>query len=447
MLQNKFHLKSLIDFLKYPSLSTDPNYKPHIESCANWLQTHLQEIGLNTEKHVTPGHPIITAECLSNPNAPTVLIYGHYDVQPEDPLDLWDTPPFEPTIRNGNIYARGASDNKGQIYAHIAAVATLLKETGTLPVNVKFLIEGEEEIGSPNLTPFIEANKEKLKANIALVSDTPMFAKDQPSLCISLRGLAYTEVTLNCLKGDLHSGQHGGPAPNAINELIKLLSQLKDPKTDRVLIPGFYDEVKEIPSEIRKMTKSLKFDETSYKKTIGTSALQGEEEFHPLERIWFRPTCEINGIIGGYTKEGAKTVLPATATAKISCRLVANQSAKKTRAQLKDYLNKIAPSHVQLNFKTYNDGEPVQVSTDSHYVTTALNALETAFKTKPILQGEGGTIPVIADFQKHLGIDTILMGLNLPDDNIHAPNERFSLTNFERGIQASMGFLKNCNAQ
>ncbi|RAP34217.1 dipeptidase [Candidatus Marinamargulisbacteria bacterium SCGC AG-439-L15] len=438
----KERLTPLLDWLKFPSISGDPKYHQDLDGCAKFIASYLQGIGLETvEIHKTPQHPIVYAEHCQSPGKPTVLIYGHYDVQPVDPLELWDTKPFDPTEKDGYIYARGVADNKGQIFCHLKALELILKEMGSLPVNVKILIEGEEEIGSPNLSPFIEANKEKLRADCILISDNPMYGYNQPSLCVSLRGISYLELTLSCLSGDLHSGQHGGAAPNAIHELISLLSQLKDPETGEILIPGFYDGVRPISGELKTSIEELSFDEKDYGASIGAKSIIGESGHSVPEKLWYRPSLDINGIWGGFTEDGAKTVIPAKASAKLSMRLVGDQDPMIIQEKTISYLKEVAPDHVTLSFKPHHGCQPAQLAIDGPFFDSAKAALKHAFGVEPVIQGEGGSIPIVAEFQRILGVNTVMMGLNNTDDNIHAPNERMRIENIEKGIQASRFFL------
>ena len=439
----EYHLSRLEEWLRFPSVSADSGYRSDVMACAAYTATRLEEIGAAVTLTETPGFPVVIGKVGMDPSKPTVLIYGHYDVQPPDPLGLWETPPFEPTRRQGQIYARGVSDDKGQIYCHMAAVEELLSQ-GPLPLNVIFLIEGEEEIGSPNLVPFVEAHKTDLQATVALVSDTPMIAKDRPSLCTSLRGLIYFELHLRVLSGDLHSGQHGGTVPNAIHSLVSLISKLKD-DAGIVQIPGFYDDVRPLSSEQIQSLEDLPFNEAGYCKTLGAQKMVGEPGFHPYARRWYRPTLDVNGIWGGYTGEGSKTVIPAVASCKVSMRLVADQNPDVMIDRVKSYLATICPVGLSVTVKEPG-AMPARVSTDHPAVRAAARGLETAFGVKPVFQGEGGTIPIVAEFKRILGLDTVLMGLNLPDDGIHAPNERMSLANIRRGIVASMAFMQEYSA-
>jgi len=434
----EYHLNRLEEWLRFPSVSADSKYRADVMACAGYTAQRLRDIGASVSVAETPGFPVVIGRVMVDPLKPTVLIYGHYDVQPPDPWNLWLTPPFEPSRRDGQLYARGVSDDKGQIYCHMAAVEELLRQ-GPLPVNVIFMIEGEEEIGSPNLVPFVESHARELGATVALVSDTPMIAKDRPSLCTSLRGLIYFELQLRVLSGDLHSGQHGGTVPNAIHSLVSVISKLKD-DSGVIQIPGFYDEVRSLSPEVSESLNELPFDEASYCQTLGASHLVGEPGFHPYARRWYRPTLDVNGIWGGYTGEGSKTVIPAVASCKLSMRLVADQNPDVMIEKVKAYLRQICPEGLSVTVKEPG-AMPASVSTEHPAVRAAASGLEIAFGVKPVFQGEGGTIPIVAEFKRILGLDTVLMGLNLPDDGIHAPNERMSLANIRRGIVASMAFL------
>ncbi|MSR88724.1 MAG: dipeptidase [Candidatus Margulisbacteria bacterium] len=434
------YLDELCTFLRIPSVSTDPKCASSVREAAEWVKSALLRVGLSRVNLLeTDGFPVVYGEWLGKPDRPTVLFYGHYDVQPPEPLHLWQNPAFEPVVRDGQLVARGVSDDKGQIFCHFKALERLYKKTGELPVNIKILIEGEEEIGSPSLAKFIESNKELLAADLLVVSDTPMFARNQPSVCTSLRGLVYFQIDVRTANSDLHSGQHGGAVPNAIQVLVDILSQLKD-QTGRILIPGFYDNVIDYGID------QLNFDEAAYQDALGCKGLVGEEGYTALERRWYRPTLDINGIQGGYTGEGAKTVITCEAFAKLSCRLVANQDPVKIAQQVEAYLNSLAPGYASVTVQNLTAGHEagaVRVDSNNVGVQAALNALESVWGVKPVLQGEGGSIPVLTTFQKLLGLSPILIGLNLPEDKIHAPNEQFSLENFRRGILVAEAFYQS----
>ncbi len=435
------HLEGLLTWLAFPSVSTNDDHQPDIDACAEYTRSLLIDAGFShVERIETPGHPIVYAEWQVDPALPTVLIYGHYDVQPPEPLALWETPPFVPAIREGQLFARGASDDKGQIYCHIRAIKAYAETVGKPPVNIKILIEGEEEIGSPNLQPFIIANRERLRADIALVSDTPMIAPDRPSLCTSLRGLLYTEITLRVAATDLHSGQHGGAVPNALLELSRLVTTFKNAQGE-VQIPGFYKGVPVLSSEERAAIRALPHDDVAYQSELGLSYLEGEAGYHTFERRWYRPTLEINGLWGGYTGPGSKTVIAAEASAKVSMRLVGTQDPEAIAQNFIAFIQQHVTPGVQAHVDIHSMAVPVQVSPSDPFVKAASRALEKAFGVPSVFQGEGGTVPVVADFKRILGLNTVLMGLNLPNDCIHAPNERISLANLARGMQASVHFL------
>jgi acetylornithine deacetylase/succinyl-diaminopimelate desuccinylase-like protein len=434
-------LEQLFELLKIPSISTDSKYKNDMHDCARYLSDELVRVGLdNVGVYNTKGHSVVYGDWLHAEGKPTLLIYGHYDVQPADPLDLWESSPFEPEIRDDQIYARGVSDDKGQVFCHIKAIESYLRVKGSLPVNIKLLIEGEEEIGSPGLEAFVEENKELLSADVLLVSDNPMFAEDEPSVCFSLRGLCYAEVIVEGASADLHSGQHGGPVPNPINALANIISKLKD-ENGNILIPHFYDDVATVSEDISEAIGNLKFDEAAYKKELGVDELVGEVDYSVLEKLWFRPTLDCNGIVGGYIGEGMKTIIPSVAKAKISMRLVVNQNPEKTLRLFEDYVNEIKPPGVKVKVVHYGKGNPLQTSIYSRASKSAARAIEKVYGKPAVFQGEGGSIPIIETIQKILNTETIFLGFNLPNDQIHAPNERFSLKNFYNGIMTSAQFL------
>lgn len=438
------YVSELVEFLEIPSISSLSEHNEDTLSCANWVVDHIKSIGIENAKLVpTPGHPIVYAEWLeAGEDAPTVLIYGHYDVQPVDPIELWTTKPFEPTIRDGKIFARGASDDKGQVLVHLKAIESLFKIYGKLPINIKLMIEGEEEAGSSNLETFIENNKEMLKCDTVLVSDTEWFADGLPSICYSLRGISFVEVKVIGPNRDLHSGTFGGAVDNPINVLAWMISQLKD-SYGRITIPGFYDDVVDLTVEERDGFKELPFDLDEYKKDLDVKELHGEIGYTTLERTWARPSLDLNGIKGGFIGEGAKTVLPSEASAKISMRLVANQTADDITQKILDYLVKLAPPTVKVEVNELHGGNPVLVKRDGIAISTAMEALEAAFGTKPVFMREGGSIPIVEKFESVLNAPTVLMGLGLPGDNIHSPNENFDLKNYIGGVAASAMFLKN----
>ncbi|MDX1909601.1 MAG: dipeptidase [Bacteroidia bacterium] len=427
-------LSELLDFLRIPSISADSRYKDNVSQAADWLMTKFHALGLDrVEKFQTPGHPIVFAEKIVNPALPTILIYGHYDVQPPDPLDLWTSPPFEPVIKDEKIYARGACDDKGQVYMHVKAVE-VLSSMGQLPCNVKFLIEGEEEIGSVNLGDFIRAHKEMLAADIILVSDTSILGNDTPSVTIGLRGLAYVEVEVTGPNRDLHSGVYGGAVDNPINVLCQMIASLKD-EDGRITIPGFYDKVEVLSAAQRDALARRPHDEEAYKQALDIAATAGEMGYSTTERATIRPTLDVNGIWGGYTGEGAKTVLPSRAFAKISMRLVPDQHPDEIMAMFSEHFQKLAPATVKVEVRPHHGGQAAVVSTETNGYKAAALALMDAFGKEPIPTREGGSIPIVALFREILGLDTVLLGFGLDSDAIHSPNEHFGLFNFYKGIE------------
>jgi acetylornithine deacetylase/succinyl-diaminopimelate desuccinylase-like protein len=427
----------LCDLLRIPSVSADSRHQPDVRRAAEWVAGQLRSLGLKTELCETAGHPIVYAEYIAAPNAPTVLVYGHYDVQPPDPLDLWTTPPFEPTRRNGNLYARGATDDKGQMFTHIKSVEAWLKGAGgKLPVNLKYLIEGEEEVGSEHLEQFIAANQAKLKADVCVISDTSQFAAGIPAITYGLRGIAYYELKLQGPVRDLHSGTFGGGVMNPANALTRMLATLIDDR-GRVQVPGFYDDVLPLSDVERKQYASLPFDERQFMETLGIAAVAGEEGYTTLERRSGRPTFDINGLTSGYQGEGAKTVLPAKASAKFSFRLVPKQEPEKIRIALEAHLRRVLPPGIQMELTAFHGAPGVVVPLESPYINAASSAIESGFGRKPVFIREGGSIPVVSTFRNLLALDTLLLGWGLDDDNTHSPNEKFCLADFHRGIKAS----------
>lgn len=435
------YLEELKEYLRIPSISALASHKDEMIRCANFAAQKLKDAGMTRiEIFPTSGYPIVYAEWLGKPDQPTVLIYGHYDVQPVDPLNLWTDKPFEPVIRDGKIWARGANDNKGQHFVHIKSVEAYFKTLGELPVNVKFIIEGEEEIGSSNLITFLKEKKELLKCDAILISDTSMYAKGVPTITYGLRGLLYMEVEVIGPDRDLHSGSFGGAVANPVNELAKIISKLQD-KNGKVTVPNFYKDVLKLTKQEKDNFKLLKFSDKQYAKNIGLKELQGERGFTTLERLWTRPTLDCNGIIGGFTDEGAKTVLPSKATAKISMRLVPNQDPVKIAKEFSKFVHSIAPKSVKVDVRTLHYGYGVVVPLESKAVNDAAKAASKAFGQKTVFTREGGSIPVVVDFVKQLKAPAILMGLGLDSDNIHSPNEHFLLENFEKGLYSSAYFL------
>jgi acetylornithine deacetylase/succinyl-diaminopimelate desuccinylase-like protein len=440
--QNKQRfLDELLELLRIPSVSADSKYKADVARCAEAVKESLKKAGCDmVEVCPTPGHPIVYGEKMIDPALPTVLVYGHYDVQPPDPLDLWHSGPFEPVIKDEKIYARGACDDKGQMFMHVKALEVMAK-TNTLACNMKFMVEGEEEVGSINLGKFLEDNKEKLKADIVLVSDTSMISMENPSLETGLRGLAYMEVEVTGPNRDLHSGVYGGAVANPINILCKMIASLHD-ENNHITIPGFYDKVQELSEADRKALNDAPFDPQEYKSELGVKEVWGEKGYTTLERTGIRPTLDVNGIWGGYTGEGAKTVLPSKAYAKISMRLVPNQGSKEIAKMFEDHFKKMAPDYVQVKVNEHHGGEPVVTPTDSAAYKAAAEAIKTSFGKDPIPTRGGGSIPIIALFEKTLGLKTVLLGFGLDNDNIHSPNEKYDIFNYFKGIETIPYFHK-----
>jgi acetylornithine deacetylase/succinyl-diaminopimelate desuccinylase-like protein len=434
-------IQELIDLLRIPSVSTDPDYAPEVARCAEEVKLRLIEAGVDfAEVCQTAGHPIVYAEKITDPSKPTVLIYGHYDVQPADPIKLWNSPPFEPVIKDGKIYARGAADDKGQIYMHVKAFEAMVK-TNSLPCNVKFMIEGEEEAGSNNLEIFVKANKTKLKADVILISDTSIIDNETPSITVGLRGLSYLEVEITGPNRDLHSGIYGGAVANPINVLAKMIASLHD-ENGKITIPGFYDKVITVSHEERAEMNKAPFDLKEYKESIGIGDVQGETGYTTIERATIRPTLDVNGIWGGYIGKGAKTVLPSKAFAKISMRLVPNQNSNEITALFQEYFEQIAPESVSVKVYPHHGGEPLVIPTDFPGYKAASRAMEDTFGKKPIPERGGGSIPIVALFEQELGLKSILMGFGLASDAIHSPNEHFGIFNYMKGIETIPLFFK-----
>jgi acetylornithine deacetylase/succinyl-diaminopimelate desuccinylase-like protein len=431
------YLEELKALLAIPSISALPAHAGDVKRCAEWCAGEMRRIGLQNVRLIeTPGYPVVYGDWLGAPGAPTILFYGHYDVQPVDPLDLWESPPFEATIRDGEIYARGSADDKGQVFMHFKAVEAHLKQNGRLPVNIKFILEGEEEVGSVNLDEFVRAHKADLAADVVVISDSPMFARGVPSICYGLRGLVYFQIDLRGSSTDLHSGSFGGAVANPAFVLAQMLAQMKD-RGGRIRIPGFYDDVVPLKDEERQAWASLPFNEKKYRKDFGIPKLFGETDYTTLERTWARPTLEINGMLSGFTGEGAKTVLPAVAMAKISMRLVPNQDPNRIAELFETYVRKLAPKTMELTVTRMHGGKPWMTSFDNLYVQAAGRAIEKGFGQKPVFTREGGSIPVVSTFQEELGLPSVLFGVGLPDENAHAPNEKLDVANFHGGIIAS----------
>jgi len=439
--QDRF-LAELTEFLRIPSVSTQPEHKPDIERAAAWLRDKLLAAGFpRAEVMSTPGHPVVYAEWLAaGPEAPTILIYGHYDVQPPDPLELWDTPPFEPTIVGDDLFARGASDDKGQLYVHVKAVEAFKETVGAPPVNVKCMFEGEEESGGPSLEPFIREHAGLLAADVAVISDTHILGQDLPSIVYALRGIAYVEVEVTGPDHDLHSGIYGGAVHNPINALCAMIARLHD-EDGHITIPGFYDKVRELDAGERAELAKAPFERKAWLHGAGVRADWGEPAYTIVERTASRPTLDVNGIWGGYIQPGTKTVLPSKAFAKISMRLVPDQEPAEIMQLIRRYLAEIAPPAVSVEVRDLHSGEGAIVRRDSPAMRAAFRAYAEAFGKEPVFVREGGSIPVVATFRQVLGIETILMGFGLPDDRLHSPNEKFHLPNFYKGIETSIRFM------
>lgn len=425
-------IDELTELLKIPSVSADPERKGDVRKAAEWLAKKLGAIGMKTELCETKGHPIVYAERLDKPGEATILVYGHYDVQPVDPLDEWDNPPFEPVIKNGKILARGASDDKGQLMTHVKALEAWLAEAGKLPINVKLILEGEEEISSIHLGEYLEKNREKLKCDVVVVSDTSQFGPGKPAITFGLKGMSYVEVRLSGPSADLHSGSFGGAVANPANVLARLIASMHD-DSGRITIPGFYDDVVDLEDWERKEYAKLGFDDEGFRKITGVPALFGEEGYTTLERKWVRPTLDVNGLWSGYQGEGAKTIIPAKAGAKISMRLVPNQDPEKITKLFVDYVKKNAPETVRVEVEPMHGGKPFLIDPKSPMFEKASAAIERGFGTRPLLIREGGSIPITQTFKDVLGAATLLLGWGQNDDRVHSPNEQFDLGDFHRG--------------
>jgi acetylornithine deacetylase/succinyl-diaminopimelate desuccinylase-like protein len=430
----------LFEFLRIRSVSARSEHAGDVRQAAAWVAEKMRAAGLSASVLDTPGHPVVLGEWRgAGPEAPTLLVYGHYDVQPPEPLDEWTSPAFEPTIRSGNLFARGASDDKGQLFLHIKALEAQLKGAGNLPLNVVMVAEGEEEIGSPNLVPFVKSNRDRLACDAVVISDSSMFAQGLPSLLFSLRGLAYFEIHVQGPATDLHSGTYGGAVVNPGNVLARIVDSLKN-RDGSVAIPGFYDEVMEWDQETRDAIGALPFETAGFMEEVGAPGLDGEAGFSLLERLWIRPTCDVNGLLCGYVGEGAKTVLPARAMAKVSFRLVPNQNPDRVAELLRNHIARIAPPEVTVKVEELHGGRPWKAELEGKFFEAARAALEKAFGRTPVLTGEGGSIPIVVDFQEILKAPVLLMGFAPPGANMHAPNEWIPLENFEKGIRAVAQF-------
>ncbi|NIR42815.1 MAG: dipeptidase [Gemmatimonadetes bacterium] len=425
----------LAEFLAIPSVSARSEHKDDMTRCAEWVSAKLGELGMKAEVLTTPGHPIVYGELMeAGPDAPTVLVYGHYDVQPVEPLDEWESPPFEATVRDGNLYARGTADDKGQIHIHMKALEAYREAKGTPPLNLKLLFEGEEEVGSVNLEDFVNDNVERLACDAAVISDTPMLAPDLPSVCVGLRGMVYMEVGLKGPRQDLHSGQYGGAVVNPANALARIIAQLKDDE-GRISIPGFYDAVKELTAAEKKALSEIPVTEEKFAEEAGVSATgDGEAGVHWLERIWARPTLDVNGLLSGYTGEGAKTIIPATAMAKVSMRLVPDQDPKAVRAAFEDYVRSLAPDGVEMTVQIHADGMPWGADPEGPLFRAASAAIDAVFDREPLFIREGGSIPIVPMIEKVLDTPVLLLGFALPGCNLHSPNEWISLDLYHKGI-------------
>lgn len=436
-------LDELKALLRIPSISTLPEHDGDCRKTAEFLVSELTRIGFDNAHLIeTRVHPLVYAEWLHAPGKPTALLYGHYDVQPVDPVDEWITPPFEPTERNGNLYARGTADDKGQIYAQVKALESLLASDGKLPINVRILFEGDEEVGGEGIAEYVASKPANLKADFALISDTEMFAPDLPTLCVGLRGMIYTEIEVRGPKTDLHSGMYGGAAPNPFMALAQILAKLKD-EDGHILVPGFYDDIIPPSAEELKAWHSLPFDEEHYRTTeVGSPQLVGESGYSVLERTWARPTLDVHGMPGGFIGAGAKTVIPAKALAKVSMRLVPGMTPAKTFALYKKYVEEIAPAGVDVKVSLIHSGDPSLISVNNPYVQAATSALHEVWGKDTVFIRSGGSVPIVGDFERHLGVPSVMMGFSLPDDSIHAPNEKFCLKNYALGIESLIRFFE-----
>lgn len=434
-------LDELTDWLKIPSVSADPKFNDNVRQAADFIVENLVASGVdNVEICETSGHPIVYGEKIIDPAKPTVLVYGHYDVQPADPYELWDSPPFEPVIKNDKIYARGACDDKGQVFMHVKAFEALNK-TGSLPLNIKFMIEGEEEVGSENLSVFVKENKEKLAADIILISDTSIISNEHPSITVGLKGLTYMQVEVTGPNRDLHSGVYGGSVDNPVNILCKIIGSLTD-ENGKVTIPGFYDKVIDLSDKERTKLAERPFDLEYFKRDLDIKEVNGENGYSTTERTGIRPTLDVNGIWGGYTGEGSKTVLPSKAFAKISMRLVPNQDTDEVATLFKNHIEKIAPDSVKVKVAKHHGGQPYVADMESEAFKSAVEAFKQTWGKTPIPTREGGSIPIVALFKDELGLDSLLMGFGLDSDNIHSPNEHYGLFNFYKGIETITEFHK-----
>ncbi|HKH46986.1 MAG TPA: dipeptidase [Thermoanaerobaculia bacterium] len=435
--EKETYLEELKDYIRIPSISTDPAYKAEVLRAAEFLEGKLRDASLKTERIQTAGHPLVYAEWLGAPGKPTVLFYGHYDVQPADPLELWRNPPFEPTVEGDKLVARGSTDDKGQSYTHVKAVAAMLAERGSLPVNVKFLVEGEEEAGGESIDRYVrDDGGKRLAADAVMISDTSLYAPGQPSLIYGLKGLSYMEIKVTGPNRDLHSGTFGGAVTNPLNALCQIIARLRDEKTGKILIPGFYDDVRPLEEWERKEFAGLPFDENQYRSELGVAELFGEEGYSTRERTWARPTCDVNGIFGGYMGKGAKTVLPSWGGAKVSMRLVPDQEPKKIAKLFTDYVRSIAPKGVTVEVELLHGADPVVVEAKGPIVDAAMEAMQEVWGARPVRIREGGSIPIVSTFASVLGAPVLLLGFGLNDDGLHSPNEKFNISHFYNGIRS-----------
>lgn len=445
--ESERHERELGEFLQIPSVSTESRYRDDVRRCAEWVAGHLEAAGVqDAEVVATDGHPIVLGEHRGDPSAPTVMLYGHYDVQPVDPEELWTSPPFQPTRRDGRLYARGAVDDKGQVHMHIKALEALDRAGGGIPLNVKLVLEGEEEVGSRHLEAFLAANRERLDCDAVLISDTSMFAPDLPCITTGLRGIVYTELTFVGPKSDLHSGSYGGAVVNPANALCEVVARLKDDE-GRVTVPGFYDSVKPIGDKERESLAKLPFDEESFRREVGAPALAGEAGYGALERIWFRPTLDVNGLLSGFTGEGAKTVLPSKAMAKVSMRLVPDQDPAAVVEAFERHVRALAPPGVEVEVRRYHGGSPWAAEPDHPVFEAAEAALERAFGNPPAFIREGGSIPIVSLFEETFGCPILLVGFALPGSNVHAPDEWIDMSVYHRGIEALVELYREIPAR
>jgi acetylornithine deacetylase/succinyl-diaminopimelate desuccinylase-like protein len=441
--QQETFLEELKDFLRIPSISALPEHKEDVENAAKWLMKALSNIGMeNIELIETKGHPIIYADWLHAKGKPTVLMYGHYDVQPVDPLELWDTPPFEPTVRDEKLFARGATDDKGQMFLHLKAIETLMKHKEKLPVNIKFCIEGEEEIASPNLPPYINENQEKLAADVVLISDTALLEKGKPAICTSLRGALALELTVKTANSDLHSGSYGGAVPNAVHSIVKVLDSFHH-NNGKIAVEGFYEGVPSATEALREEVAEVPFNEEKVKQELGLTALFGEEGYTPQEQTGIRPTLEINGLVGGFHGEGFKTIVPCEASAKISCRLVGQQNPDNIYKLIEKHVHEHLPKGTTFEMKKLITGAPVSLNSKDEMIQKAAVAYEKVYGVYPVFPKAGGSIPIVEVFARVIGAPVVLMGFGLPTENLHAPNEHFHLENFSNGIETICEFLQS----